>query len=67
LIPRGTWDAILAEEFNIGDEQAQRVTKSGEVLGFWIRNVGKAGGRKGGGEKGTVEFLPSVGSVPPSL
>lgn len=65
-IPRDKWDRIVCRHYGIGIEMCQNLTRTGEVLGYWKREGGPAGGADGGRRPGTVRFLPtSYPQTPP--
>lgn len=64
VIPRDKWDRIVCRFYGIGIEMAQNLTRTGEVLGFWVREGGRAGGAKGGRKTGAIRLLPQAQPLP---
>lgn len=63
-VPRSAWDRILAKHYRIGVEMTQSLTKTGEALGYWVREWGPAGGLGGGRRPGVVRLLPQANGPP---
>lgn len=65
-VPRQAWDRIVLKRYGIGMEMVQNLTRTGEALGYWVREKGQAGGAQGGRLPGAIQFLPQTANPPTS-